>query len=145
MPYMKMICKAGKTKEIAKFYTYWLQPKGQKRRPRVNPTTEQQRKINDRHLVKRLTRLLNANFNGECWYVTFSYRKEDRPQDAKLLHKQEQKLLRDLRKVYKKEKRILKYIWTAEVGTRGAAHIHMVLSPIDARKIRDVCPYGYTT
>ena len=145
MPYMKMICKAGKTKEIAKFYTYWLQPKGLKRRPRVNPTTEQQRKINDRHLVKRLTRLLNANFNGDCWYVTFSYRKEDRPQDVKTLQKNEQKLLRDLRKVYKKEKLVLKYIWTAEVGKRGGTHIHMVLSPIDARKLRNIWPYGYTT
>ena len=28
MPYMRTICKAGRTKEIAKYYTYWLQPKG---------------------------------------------------------------------------------------------------------------------
>ena len=145
MPYMKMICKAGRTKEIAKFYTYWLQPKGRKRAPRVNPTTEQQQKINDRHLVRRLTRLLNANFNGDCWYVTFDYRKEDRPKDVEELHRHEQKLLRDLRKIYKKEKRIFKYIWTAEIGDRGGAHIHMVVSAIDARKIRDIWKYGWTT
>lgn len=145
MPYMKMICKAGRTKEIAKFYTYWLQPKGRKRAPRVNPTTEQQQKINDRHLVRRLTRLLNANFNGDCWYVTFDYRKEDRPKDVDELHRHEQKLLRDLRKIYKKEKRIFKYIWTAEIGDRGGAHIHMVVSAIDARKIRDIWKYGWTT
>ncbi len=36
MPYMKMTCRAGKTKEIAKYYTYWLQPEGRKRSPRVN-------------------------------------------------------------------------------------------------------------
>ena len=121
------------------------QPKGRKRAPRVNPTTEQQQKINDRHLVRRLTRLLNANFNGDCWYITFDYRKEDRPKSVEELHKHEQKLLRDLRKVYKKEKRIFKYIWTAEIGDRGGAHIHMVVSAIDTRKIRDIWKYGWTT
>lgn len=145
MPYMKMVCKAGRTKEISKYYTYWLQPKGRKRRARVNPTTEQQQKINDRHLVKRLTRLLNANFNKDCWYVTFDYKKELRPQSVEELHKHEQKLLRKIRDIYKKENLILKYVWTAEVGKRGGAHIHMVLSPIDTRKLRDIWPHGWTT
>lgn len=145
MPYMKMVCKAGRTKEISKYYTYWLQPKGRKRRARVNPTTEQQQKINDRHLVKRLTRLLNANFNKDCWYVTFDYKKELRPQSIEELHQHEQKLLRKIRDIYKKENLILKYVWTAEVGKRGGAHIHMVLSPIDARKLRDIWSHGWTT
>lgn len=145
MPYIKTICKAGRTKEISKFYTYWLHPKGLKRNPRVNPTTEQQQKINDRHLVKRLTRLLNANFNGGCWYITFDYKVENRPKDVKELHKHEQKLLRDLRKVYKKQKLIFKYVWTAEVGKRGAAHIHMVVSAIDIRLLRNIWEYGWTT
>lgn len=145
MPYMKMVCRAGRTKEIAKYYTYWMQPKGRKRSPRVNPTTEQQKKINDRHLVKRLTRLLNANFDGECWYVTFDYRKEDRPKNAEELHAHEQKLLRKLRNLFKKEGLTFRYVWTAEIGKRGGSHIHMVISAIDPRKIRDVWEYGWTT
>lgn len=145
MPYMKMTCRAGRTKEIARFYTYWLQPKGRKRSKRVNPTSERQKKINDRHLVKRLTRLLNANFNGECWYITFDYKKEERPGSVEELHRHEQKLLRDLRKVYKKAGSIFKYVWTAEVGERGGAHIHMVVSPIDIRLLRNIWPYGWTT
>jgi len=145
MPYMKMTCRAGKTKEIAKYYTYWLQPEGRKRSPRVNPTTEQQQKINDRHLVKRLTRLLNANFDENCWYITFDYKKEQRPESVEVLHKQEQKLLRDLRKIYKKENAVFKYVWTAEVGKRGGAHIHMVVSPIDIRLLKNIWQYGWTT
>lgn len=145
MPYMKMICKAGRTKEIAKYYTYWLQPKGRKRAKRVNPTSEQQQKINDRHLVKRLTRLLNANFNGDCWYITFSYKVEERPKDVKVLHKHEQRLLRKLRELYKKQKAVFKYVWTAEVGKKGAAHIHMVVSPIDIRLLRGIWEHGWTT
>lgn len=145
MPYMKMTCRAGKTKEIAKYYTYWLQLEGRKRSPRVNPTTEQQQKINDRHLVKRLTRLLNANFDENCWYITFDYKKEQRPESIEVLHKQEQKLLRDLRKIYKKENAVFKYVWTAEVGKRGGAHIHMVVSPIDIRLLKNIWQYGWTT
>lgn len=145
MPYMKMMCRAGRTKEIAKYYTYWMQPKGRKRRPRVNPSTEQQKKINDRHLVKRLTRLLNANFGKNCWYITFDYKKEHRPRDAEELHEHEQRLLRRLRAIFKKEKAIFKYVWTAEVGKRGGSHIHIVVSPIDPRKLRDVWEYGWTT
>ena len=145
MPYMKMTCRAGKTKEIAKYYTYWLHPEGRKRSPRVNPTTEQQQKINDRHLVKRLTRLLNANFDENCWYITFDYKKEQRPESVEVLHKQEQKLLRDLRKIYKKENAVFKYVWTAEVGKRGGAHIHMVVSSIDIRLLKNIWQYGWTT
>ena len=145
MPYMKMTCRAGKTKEIAKYYTYWLQPEGRKGSPRVNPTTEQQQKINDRHLVKRLTRLLNANFDENCWYITFDYKKEQRPESVEVLHEQEQKLLRDLRKIYKKENAVFKYVWTAEVGKRGGAHIHMVVSPIDIRLLKNIWPHGWTT
>lgn len=77
--------------------------------------------------------------------MTFDYRKEERPKTVDELHKQEQKLLRDLRKVYKKAKAIFKYIWTAEVGKKGGSHIHMVMSPIDMRLIRGIWPYGWTT
>lgn len=143
MPYMKMTCRAGKTKEIAKYYTYWLQPRGRKREPKRNPTTEQQKRINDRHLARRLTRLLNANFDETCWYLTFSYREESRPKDKEELHRQEQKLLRELRKAYKKAGLVFRYVWTAEVGKRGAAHIHMVVSAIDARLLREVWKHGW--
>lgn len=145
MPYMKMICDAGRTREIAQYYTYWLQPKGRKRRPRINPTTQQQQKINDRHLVKRLTRLLNANFDGNCYYITFSYRVENRPKDMEELHYHEQRLLRKLRKVYSRQNLTFKYIWTAEVGTRGAVHIHMVVSAIDIRLLKNIWEHGWTT
>lgn len=145
MPYMKMVCRAGKTKEIMKYYTYSLRPRGKPRAPKVNKTTEQQKKINDRQLVRKLTRLLNANFDGTSWYITFSYKVENRPSDKAELYKHIAKLLRDLRKLYKKEKSVLKYIWTAEVGARGACHVHMVVNSMDTRKIKELWSYGWVT
>lgn len=144
MPYMKSVCKAGCTRMIRRYYTRSAQPK-KKRSPKKNETTDAQKKVNDRQLERKLTALLNANFNGECWYITFDYDPKKRPQTIAELKNHENKLLRELRKVYKKQGLILKYIWTAEVGPRGGAHIHMVVSPIDARLLRDVWPHGWTT
>lgn len=56
MPYIKSVCRAGKTKEIAKYYTRRYHPKGEKRAPKENLTTEQQKKVNERCTVRKLTR-----------------------------------------------------------------------------------------
>lgn len=145
MPYIKQVCKAGKTKEYERYYTKRFQPKKERREPRKNKTTEQQQKINDRIAERKLTRLLNANFNETSLYITWSYTKENRPADIDTLLKQVRKLLSDLRKVYKAEEQILKYVETAEVGERGAAHIHMVVNSIDTRKIKRLWKYGFVT
>lgn len=79
MPYIKSICRAGKTKEIAKYYTRRFQPGGEKRSEKKKETTEQQQKVNDRQLARKLTYLLNANFDNTSRLVTFSYKAECRP------------------------------------------------------------------
>lgn len=145
MAYIKMVCKAGRTKIIHKYYCYHAQPRGRTRAPKKKLTCEAQRKVNDRQLERKLTALFNANCNGEWWYTTFDYEKEKRPKTVEELHAHEEKLLRDLRKTYKKENQTFKYFWTAEIGSRGGCHIHMVMSPIDIRLIRNIWPHGFTT
>ena len=145
MAYIKTVCKAGRTKIIRKYYCYHAQPRGQSRAPKGKETCESQKKVNDRQLEQKLTALMNHNCNKDWWYVTWSYAPEHRPSSPEVLHKQIAKLLRDLRRTYKKHNTILKYFWTPEVGSRGAAHIHMVISPIDLKLIRDLWPYGWTT
>ena len=130
MPYIKSVCRAGKTKEISKYYTWRYQPERKQRREKLNKTTETQQKINDRQTEQKLTRIMNANFDDSSWYVTFSYTKEKRA-DSETLKRHKRKLLSDLRKVYKENGLELKYIETAEVGKRGAAHLHMVITDID--------------
>lgn len=132
--YMESICRAGKTKIVWKYHCYHAGKPGEKRKKKANKTKESQQKVNDRQTERRLTGILNENFDGSSWYVTWSYREDLRPKDIEELKLQISQLLRDLRKLYKKEGLVLKYVWTAEVGKRGAVHIHMVLSGIDARK-----------
>ena len=143
--YMESICRAGKTKIVWKYHCYHAGKPGEKRKKKVNKTKESQQKVNDRQTERRLTGILNENFDGSSWYVTWSYKEDQRPKDIEELKLQISQLLRDLRKLYKKEGLILRYVWTAEVGKRGAVHLHMVLSEIDARKLRGIWKYGYVT
>lgn len=144
MPYIKSICRAGKTKEIAKYYTRRFHSKGEKRNRKEKVTTKRQQKINDRQLVRKLTYILNENFDDSSRYVTFSYRKENRP-DVELMKNHKRELLKKMRKVYKSEGRELKYVETAEVGEKGAMHLHMVINDVDMRKIERLWKFGYVT
>ena len=74
MPYIKSICRAGKTKEIAKYYTRRFHSKGEKRNRKEKVTSKQQQKINDRQLVRKLTYILNENFEQVC-YIFIQERK----------------------------------------------------------------------
>ncbi len=142
MPYIRSVCRAGRTKEICKYYTKRYRQRKETRQPKTKKTTEKQQIINDRNLVRKLTYILNANFDNTSRYVTFTYRKEDRP-DADTLRGHIKELLKKMRKTYKKESRELKYVEVAEVGERGAAHIHMVINDIDVRKIEKLWNYGF--
>ena len=142
MPYIKSVCEAGKTREICKYYTRRHSPKEERRRPKENKTTPKQQQVNDRQLARKLTRILNTNFDETSWYVTFSYKAEHRPTIEKL-KSDKRELLKQMRKVYKQCGQELKYIETAEVGQRGAAHIHMVINDIDVRKIKKLWKYGF--
>ena len=118
MPYIKTTCKAGKTKEYEFYYSYRFDQKGGSRKKKENRTPEAQRQVNRRMAEKKLTRLMNANLSGEDYYLRLSYRKHGKE---------------------------LKYIWTAEKGERGAAHLHIVVNGIDhiSHIIRDLWEKGW--
>ena len=143
MPYIKSICKAGKTIEVAAYYTRRYKPKDGRRGKKERETTEKQQQINDRQLEKKLTRIINASFDGDSWYITLTYKTENRPKDAEELKRHIREFLKRLRKVYKQEGRELKYIETAEVGERGAMHIHILVNDIDTRKIARLWDKGF--
>ena len=96
--YMESICRAGKTKIVWKYHCYHAGKPGEKRKKKVNKTKESQQKVNDRQTERRLTGILNENFDGSSWYVTWSYKEDQRPKDIEELKLQISQLLRDLRK-----------------------------------------------
>lgn len=143
MPYMHEICKAGKTKQHTYYYAARTDTKEGSRRNKENRTSEAQKKVNSRQAVKKLTWVLNENFDGTSLYVTWSYAKEKRPAGKEELKKDIEKLLRKLRKVYKAAGIVVKYVWVAEVGERGAMHIHMVLNAIEIKRLKKCWNKGW--
>lgn len=145
MPYRQEICRAGKTKQYTYYYSVRADRKEGSRRQKENKTSEAQKKVNSRQSVKKLTWILNENFDGTSLYVTWSYDKAKRPADKEQLRSDIEKLLRSLRQIYKKEDKVLKYVWVAEKGERGAAHVHMVINEIEARKLKKCWDKGFIT
>lgn len=149
MSYHQSICKAGRTKEYNLYYSIRHNDgkivEREKRAEKKKPTSEKQAAINRKRAEITLTRVMNANFGGRDLYITFDWEPEKRPATAEEFQKQAKWLLRKLRKVYKAADIPCRYIWVAERGERGAAHIHMVISGIEFERIRNIWPYGYMT
>lgn len=145
MPYRHETCKAGRTIQHTYYYAPRADTKEGSRRKKENKTSEAQKKVNSRHAVKKLTWIFNENFDGTSLYLTWSYGKEKRPDGREALRADIDRLLRYIRKIYQAEGRTAKYVWTAEVGERGATHIHMVLNAIDTAKLKKCWDKGWIT
>lgn len=143
MPYKHEICKAGKTKQHTYYYATRTDTKEGSRRGKENRTSEAQKKVNSRLAVKKLTWILNENFDGTSLYVTWSYAKEKRPTGKEELRTDIDKLLRNIRKEYKAAGNVVKYVWAPEVGERGAMHIHMVLNAIEIKRLKRCWDKGW--
>ena len=51
-------------------------PSGCNKRRRYKPTSEQQKRLNDKYAQKRFVMLLETNFTGEGYYITPTYKDE---------------------------------------------------------------------
>lgn len=142
MPFYQRTVIAGKTIETKKYYSRIHKPK-ERRIKRKEQTKEPQENVNIRHQVERLRWLLNCNFEEGDMFVTFSIRKDERPDTYKELVKMKDKLIADLRREHKKVDKVFKYVYVLETGDRGAAHIHMVLKSIDTKLLKRCWDRGY--
>ncbi len=149
MSYYESRCRAGRTMEHALYYSIrhndGRQPSVERRGKKERPTSERQAAINRKRAEINLTRVLNANFGKNDLYVTYSYAEDRRPKNAEEFRQQARQLLKRLRKAYKAAGIPFRYVWVAERGERGAAHIHMVQSGIGLEQIRSLWGYGYIT
>lgn len=142
MSYIKETCIAGNTIEVCKYHNFYNRPKGIPRAEKVNKTTEQQQRCNERRAKKKLRRLINANFGPGDYHINLNYAKELRPSDKKEMRENIQRFLRNLRKEYKKQGKELKYIHVMEIGKKGAMHHHLILNRLDVEIIRQTWKKG---
>lgn len=135
MPYWIRRVYAGKTVEIKKYYSRKHKPK-EKRAKTGEPSRPEQEEVNIRRQTEQLRWKLNCNFQAGDMFITFSYRRDERPDTYKEMLKQKDKLIRDLRKQYKKIGKEFKYVYVLETGDKGARHIHMVIESMDTKTIK---------
>ena len=140
MPYVKETYTCGAYVEIKKYYSSRYGKKGVKRGPYAEPTKEEMERINEKHAVTQLRRLIETNFTPGDYHVVLTYRKQDRPgvQEAK---KRTEKFLRKLRSGYKAARCELKYISVTEKEARSIHH-HLIVNACDPAILQNAWEWG---
>ncbi len=132
--YMVRTVRAGRTVEIAMYYTSRYGKKGQTRADWTAPTQESQKRANARRAERDLRELLAANFkDGTDAHIDFGYiRKRGSPyREPEDMKRDMKRFLKYLRKEYKKRGNVLKYVHVMEIGKKGSRHHHMVINDAD--------------
>lgn len=126
MPYIHKKIKAGNTIEHRKYYNgrYKVQIKNA---PKEKATPQNQKDYQDRAAEQKIRHLIHENFYFGDYWATLCYPAWVRPA-PKQVKKDIERFLDKLRRKYKAQRQLLKYIYTAGRGERGAIHFHIVLN-----------------
>ena len=103
---------------------------GMPRQKKKKPTKEDMQRVNAANKARRCQCRLIQYMTPEDYFVTLTYRVEDRPEDMDQAKKHWKTLIERIRKEYQKRGSPLYWIRNIEQGTRGAWHIHLVLTGI---------------
>lgn len=130
---------------------YRCYPSGRKiRQPRTKLSSAAQQELNWRNAQKNIVRLVNANFTRNDIAFTGTYTKEAEPDTYDQVKVDVNRFIRQLRQLYKKNGRELKYIYTIERQTRKRSHdrwhVHVILNrlgiPGERELIESLWPHG---
>ncbi len=118
--------RSGKMTEIG-IFPIWKKRADYSRAAKVSPSREIQEQLNERNSIKRLTRLLNANFDESDIWLTLTYDKEHLPADEHRAYRDTVNYIRALRKRFAQP---IKYIIVTETHTTDGEptriHHHVV-------------------
>ncbi|MBR4543532.1 MAG: hypothetical protein IKO53_04900 [Lachnospiraceae bacterium] len=143
MPWLEKIVDCGNVKFVKRYFSSrYGQNRQYYRSSAENTTTEAQEKINDKIKVERFSILANANFVEDDYFLTFTYRRENRPASVEEAKDQWTKFLRKLRAQYKKEGAELKYLWCLEYKN-AVYHFHMLCNnAVNSKVFRKLWDFG---
>lgn len=117
-----------------------IDTKGQKRKPKTNPSSEAVRKVNFRNAVKILTAKLNHNFKPGDYHLTLTYSSVMKPEEAR---RQLTNFLRNLHNYCKRNGIEFKWVAVTEYE-HTRIHHHVVMSRIDIQILNKYWKNGYT-
>ena len=129
--------------EVKRYYTERTYIPGESRGDRVEPTREEQVAVNDRHRAEYLRMLIDTNFGPGDILLTLTERNRDATFDE--IKSALTLFQARVRRLYRKHNIVLKSLYVYEIGSRGARHVHMLLSNIpDTRALAQCWNRGYT-
>lgn len=133
---IKETCIAGAVLDRTIKLTYGC-VRGKTRKKKENPTPKQVQDNNDRIAIKKLARVINANFGPGDYHVVLTDAKGMTEKEAL---KERKLFLRRMRREYKKAGSEMKAVWATEMDPRS--HHHLIMSNIDIQQIVRQWPHG---
>lgn len=109
---------------------------GEKRQKKREVTPEDIERINRWNRERMCWRKLVNNFGSNDYFVTLTYRKNERPADMEEAKADWKQFCDRLRRWYRKAGETMIWIRNIEVGTKNGWHIHCVLKRIPDLDIR---------
>jgi len=140
MPYIRETAIAGKTIEVYERYSSRYGKRYIPRSKNMNPTKEDQKRVNAKASETKLRRLINTNFKHKDIHLVLTYRRGVRPSPS-VAKKHREQFLRKLRAYFKKNNQTLKYIAVTEYKNK-AIHHHLIINSMDTRDLVDMWEYG---
>lgn len=125
----------GSVIQVEKHYPGNYGAPGIKRAPKRKRTPEDIARQNERNKVKRVQRLIIANFGEGDWHLTLTHRKEMRPDTMEEARGYLKRFLDSMRAAYKRAGYPFKYIYVTERGKKGACHHHLIIEDIATREL----------
>lgn len=143
--YREIKYKCGDYLEIDLFPVFEYQRGRKKKR---KPTSEIQKRLNQKNAERKLIRLLNTNFTEKDIRFDLTYREEKNPSSPEEAQKELQNFLRRVKRYRKKNNLTdLRYVAVTEIGEKkGRVHHHIIMSgDINISKLAKIWGRGYTT
>lgn len=134
--YRRKIIKAGATIEVEETYPTRFGDLLTRNKAKGQGTPLAMENYNDELAIRKLTRLINANFVPDDYFITFHYENHNRPKVYDEASETLSRFIRKLRGLYLEEQIELKYIKCTAFGERGGVHHHVILPQgVDTREI----------
>ena len=127
MQYIQKTIYAGEHIFTEKCFSARYGKKNVPRGPNIKKCSDEQKRRNELQKKKRIIWLICENFRKGDWWITFTYRRADRPEDLKSAKKQRKKFIRRLRDILKRMGIPFVYMAMTERGTKGGLHHHFII------------------
>ena len=125
--YIKKIWDLGRVRMVEKHYPGNYGAPGVKRSEKKKKTPEDVARQNRTNRVKKVQRLILANFKEGDWHLVLGYRKGERPETFQGAKERLKKFMDKMRAAFKRAGVPFKWIAVTERGKRGGCHHHLII------------------